>query len=99
MPSAKPGKGKASYYAAGALNATQASEPTARPGSGSGAWHKGAMSKRFDVKEENASTVRMLYISLIDGVSISLASTPFRSIGHYEGRRSSRNGCNVQGPN
>jgi len=61
MPAAKPGKGKASYYAAGALNPLPSSEPVARLGSGSTVtWHKGAMSKRFDVKEESIATVCIL---------------------------------------
>jgi protein MPE1 len=61
IPSAKPGKGKASYYAAGALNSVPTSEPVSRLGSGTVTWHKGAMSKRFDViKEENTATVCIL---------------------------------------
>ncbi|KAF8892262.1 DWNN domain-containing protein [Infundibulicybe gibba] len=51
----RPGKGKASMYVAGASNAPPSSEP-ARSGSSGGAttWHRGAMSKRFDGKEEPA---------------------------------------------
>ncbi|KAJ7247616.1 DWNN domain-containing protein [Mycena haematopus] len=56
-PAARPGKGKASMYIAGAASAVPTSEPVQRSGSGSAptTWHKGAMSKRFDVKEEPAS--------------------------------------------
>ncbi|KIL69274.1 hypothetical protein M378DRAFT_70091 [Amanita muscaria Koide BX008] len=53
LPAPKPGKGKASYYVAGAQNSVPTSEATGRPGSGPNiTWHKGAMTKRFDVKEE-----------------------------------------------
>ncbi|KAF7308823.1 hypothetical protein MKEN_01082100 [Mycena kentingensis (nom. inval.)] len=48
-PAARPGKGKASMYIAGAGNIVPTSEPVSRAGP---TWHKGAMSKRFDVKEE-----------------------------------------------
>ncbi|KAF8549419.1 DWNN-domain-containing protein, partial [Imleria badia] len=53
LPSQRPGKGKAAMYIAGTNGSTSVpiSEPVQRPG-GSTAWHKGAMSKRFDVKEE-----------------------------------------------
>lgn len=54
MPSLRPGKGKAAMYIAGTNGNTSVpiSEPIQRPGGG-GTWHKGAMSKRFDVKEES----------------------------------------------
>lgn len=53
MPSQRPGKGKAAMYIAGTNGSTSVpiSEPVQRQG-GSSAWYKGAMSKRFDVKEE-----------------------------------------------
>ncbi|KAF7356548.1 hypothetical protein MVEN_00988500 [Mycena venus] len=53
-PAARPGKGKASMYIAGAANAVPTSEPVQKSGPGAAptTWHKGAMSKRFDVKEE-----------------------------------------------
>ncbi|KAJ6619828.1 DWNN domain-containing protein [Mycena sp. CBHHK59/15] len=56
-PAARPGKGKASMYIAGAGNSVPTSEPVQRggPGAGSSSWHKGAMSKRFDVKDEHSS--------------------------------------------
>ncbi|KAJ7116047.1 DWNN domain-containing protein [Mycena epipterygia] len=55
-PAPRPGKGKASMYVAGAGVPT--SEPVQRggPGGGSSSWHKGAMSKRFDVKDEPPSS-------------------------------------------
>lgn len=57
MPAVRPGKGKAAMYIAGASNSAPTSEPVQRPGShsasGGPAWHKGAMSKRFDGKEES----------------------------------------------
>lgn len=54
MPSQRPGKGKAAMYISGTNGSASVpiSEPIQRPG-GSTAWHKGAMSKRFDVKEES----------------------------------------------
>ncbi|KAJ7224243.1 DWNN domain-containing protein [Mycena pura] len=53
-PAARPGKGKASIYIAGAGSTIPTSEPAQRgiPGT----WHKGAMSKRFDGKEELSSS-------------------------------------------
>ncbi|KII87351.1 hypothetical protein PLICRDRAFT_55314 [Plicaturopsis crispa FD-325 SS-3] len=57
LPSARPGKGKAAMYVAGAggAPATPASEPARQGPTGGGAnsWHKGSMSKRFDGKEEH----------------------------------------------
>ncbi|KAJ7446755.1 DWNN domain-containing protein [Mycena latifolia] len=57
-PAARPGKGKASMYIAGAGLSVPTSEPVQRggPGAGSSSWHKGAMSKRFDVKDEPLSS-------------------------------------------
>ncbi|KAJ7091409.1 DWNN domain-containing protein [Mycena belliarum] len=57
-PAARPGKGKASMYIAGAGLSVPTSEPVQRggPGPGSSSWHKGAMSKRFDVKDEPSSS-------------------------------------------
>ncbi|KAF7982545.1 hypothetical protein HWV62_27514 [Athelia sp. TMB] len=56
MPAVRAGKGKAAMYIAGVGNSTPSSEPVQRPGShvagGGPTWHKGAMSKRFDGKEE-----------------------------------------------
>lgn len=54
LPAARPGKGKASLYVNGSSSALPTSEPVSRGGSAAGGstWHKGAMSKRFDVKEE-----------------------------------------------
>ncbi|KAJ7180717.1 DWNN domain-containing protein [Mycena filopes] len=57
-PAARPGKGKASMYIAGAGAVVPTSEPVQRsaPGAPAASWHKGAMSKRFDVKEEPSSS-------------------------------------------
>ncbi|KAK0467056.1 DWNN domain-containing protein [Desarmillaria tabescens] len=49
LPASRPGKGKASMYIAGAANVVPTSEPVSRNGS---TWHKGALSKRFDGKDE-----------------------------------------------
>ena len=56
MPSQRPGKGKAAMYIAGTNGNTSVpmSETVQRLG-GNSAWHKGAMSKRFDTKEESMS--------------------------------------------
>lgn len=51
MPAARLGKGKAAFYTAGAGSLIPTSEPINR-GGGGGTWHKGAMSKRFDGKDE-----------------------------------------------
>ncbi|KAG6833007.1 hypothetical protein H0H87_012593 [Tephrocybe sp. NHM501043] len=60
LPSARPGKGKASMYIAGTLGAIPTSDPLTKPGVSNGAtWHKGAMSKRFDGKEEPSSTAKL----------------------------------------
>ncbi|KAJ6591512.1 DWNN domain-containing protein [Mycena vulgaris] len=58
-PAARPGRGKASIYIAGAGLSVPTSEPAHRggPGAASSSWHKGAMSKRFDVKDEPSSSV------------------------------------------
>ncbi|KAJ3797421.1 DWNN domain-containing protein [Lentinula aff. detonsa] len=49
VPAARPGKGKASMYIAGAANMIPTSESVLR---GSGFIHRGAMSKRFDGKDD-----------------------------------------------
>ncbi|KAJ7155344.1 DWNN domain-containing protein [Mycena crocata] len=56
-PAARPGKGKASMYIAGAGNSVPTSEPVQKsgPGAASSSWHKGAMSRRFDIKDEQPS--------------------------------------------
>ncbi|KAF9530445.1 DWNN domain-containing protein [Crepidotus variabilis] len=51
LPAARQGKGKASYYANGAGPSLPTSEAVSR-GAGVPTWHKGAMSKRFDGKDE-----------------------------------------------
>lgn len=58
LPSARPGKGKASIYVAGAGSMVPISDPVQRHGASNAqsTWHKGAMSKRFDVKEDPSSS-------------------------------------------
>ncbi|KDR80721.1 hypothetical protein GALMADRAFT_241139 [Galerina marginata CBS 339.88] len=56
LPASRPGKGKASLYVNGAAPAVPTSDPVSRAGSaGAPTWHKGAMSRRFDGKEESPS--------------------------------------------
>ena len=55
LPAARPGKGKASMYVGAAGNTIPTSDPVQRHGASNGStWHKGAMSKRFDVKEDSS---------------------------------------------
>ncbi|KAG6868955.1 hypothetical protein C0993_007169 [Termitomyces sp. T159_Od127] len=56
--SARPGKGKASMYLAGTIGAVPTSDPLNKSGASTNGvnWHKGAMSKRFDGKDELSST-------------------------------------------
>lgn len=59
LPPSRPGKGKAAMYIAGASGAVPVSDTVQKGGShGSGTvtWHKGAMSKRFDVKDEPSTS-------------------------------------------
>lgn len=59
LPSSRPGKGKAAMYLSGTNGGTHTptSDIIQRPGgSGGNLWHKGAMSKRFDIKEESSPT-------------------------------------------
>ncbi|KAF5316610.1 hypothetical protein D9619_006401 [Psilocybe cf. subviscida] len=58
LPSARPGKGKASMYVNGTAPSMPTSEPVSRggPASTGPVWHKGAMSKRFDGKDETPAT-------------------------------------------
>ncbi|KAG5654353.1 hypothetical protein H0H81_003811 [Sphagnurus paluster] len=61
LPSARPGKGKASMYLAGVGNTLPTSDPITKlggPSNGPTSWHKGAMSKRFDGKEEAPSVTK-----------------------------------------
>ncbi|GLB41936.1 putative DWNN [Lyophyllum shimeji] len=58
LPAARPGKGKASIYLAGAGNALPLPDSAHKPAvtsNGPTTWHKGAMSKRFDVKDESSA--------------------------------------------
>ncbi|KAG5723671.1 hypothetical protein E4T56_gene20242 [Termitomyces sp. T112] len=58
IPAARPGKGKASMYLAGLTGAVPTSDPITKSGASTNGvtWHKGAMSKRFDVKDEQPSS-------------------------------------------
>src|SRR4051794_17185805 len=58
LPASRPGKGKAAMYIGTAGAVAQSSEPLQRPGGPSNAavWHKGAISKRFDGKDEFSSS-------------------------------------------
>lgn len=58
MPAARPGKGKASMYLAGTTGAVPTSDPMNKSGASTNGvnWHKGAMSKRFDGKDELSLT-------------------------------------------
>ncbi|KIM44716.1 hypothetical protein M413DRAFT_442672 [Hebeloma cylindrosporum] len=58
LPSSRPGKGKAAMYIGGGIGPSiPTSEPVTRAGAptATSTWHKGAMSKRFDVKDEPTS--------------------------------------------
>ncbi|KIK61793.1 hypothetical protein GYMLUDRAFT_42840 [Collybiopsis luxurians FD-317 M1] len=68
VPAIAPGKGKASYYVSGAANVLPTSEAVQR---GSGLTYKGAMSKRFDGKDESQNR-------LGTGTS-NLTTTPVKS--------------------
>jgi protein MPE1 len=52
LPAARNGKGKAALYTAGVTTTIPMSEPVRGQSGGGNSWHKGAMSKRFDGKEE-----------------------------------------------
>ena len=56
LPAARPGKGKALMYVNGTGPALPTSEAVVRGGGGVPTWHKGAMSRRFDGKDETPST-------------------------------------------
>ena len=64
MPSVRPGKGKAAMYIAG--TGATVSEPVSKPGGGIAnvgpTWHKGAMSKRFDGKDDTANAPKPLTV-------------------------------------
>ncbi|KAF5383655.1 hypothetical protein D9615_003664 [Tricholomella constricta] len=57
LPSARPGKGKASMYLAGVGNPLPVSDPAHKPGgpSNGSTTYKGTMSKRFDGKDEGSN--------------------------------------------
>lgn len=56
LPAVRPGKGRASIYVNSAGPAMPTSEALGRGAGGLQFWHKGAMSKRFDGKDETPST-------------------------------------------
>jgi len=58
LPSSRPGKGKAAMYLSGTNGSAHVptSDTVQRPGGTGVVWHKGAMSKRFDIKEESSTT-------------------------------------------
>jgi protein MPE1 len=57
LPSSRPGKGKAAMYLSGTNGAhTPTSDTVQRPGGSGVMWHKGAMSKRFDGREDSSLT-------------------------------------------
>jgi protein MPE1 len=61
LPPSRPGKGKAAMYIAGANTSVPTSEPVQRSGNHGNStttWHKGAMSKRFDLKEEPSTQTK-----------------------------------------
>jgi protein MPE1 len=61
LPSSRPGKGKAAMYLSGTNGSvhTPMSDTVQRPGGNGVVWHKGAMSKRFDIKEESFPTPKL----------------------------------------
>ncbi|KAG6821425.1 hypothetical protein H0H93_010149 [Arthromyces matolae] len=58
VPAARPGKGKASIYLAGTAGAVPLSDPVNKSASSTNGstWHKAAMSKRFDGKDDASIT-------------------------------------------
>jgi protein MPE1 len=82
MPAVRPGKGKASMYIGATPVPGPVSESAQRPGS-STTWHKGAMSKRFDGKEEPSANTIPKPVSLSLRVcwldSFYFQSTPVKS--------------------
>ena len=67
LPAARPGKGKASMYVAGTSQSLPTSEPVLRGSTtngGGGSTYKGAMSKRFDGKDEQLATLKPPHVSL-----------------------------------
>jgi protein MPE1 len=58
LPSTRPGKGKAAMYIAGSVPHASDSSQRQSAAVNGGNWHRGAISKRFDGKDEpKASTV------------------------------------------
>lgn len=90
-------------YIAGVGNASVAPDPSQR-GSNSATWHKGAMSKRFDIKEEPPSSItKPLVVRIQPVVDLSKHLVPLANnkceLGDEQFRRSSCNGSDVQSSN
>src|SRR6267154_1034816 len=68
LPSSRPGKGKAAMYLSGTNGSahTPTSDTVQRLGGSGVVWHKGAMSKRFDVKEESSPTPKLAAVRSYD---------------------------------
>jgi hypothetical protein len=106
LPAARPGKGRASMYANSTGQSMPTSDAVARGGGGTPTWHRGAMSKRFDVKDETPS-VSTTAVKPVAPV-ILIAFSFLQSLRHYvagpsgfkchKGRRGCRYGCHVPGP-
>lgn len=64
LPSSRPGKGKAAMYLSGTNGSAHipTSDTVQRPGGTGVVWHKGAMSKRFDIKEESSPTPKSVAV-------------------------------------
>jgi hypothetical protein len=63
LPSVRPGKGKAAMYIAGIPEGSAKPSSSSVSSNASGpAWHKGAMSRRFNVKEESTSIAKPLVV-------------------------------------
>lgn len=60
VPAARPGKGKASMYVAGTANMIPTSESVQR---GSAFVHRGAMSKRFDGRDDSQTKFGMVTLN------------------------------------
>ena len=72
LPAARPGKGKASMYLAGTPQSLPSLEPVLRGSSiNSGTtYHKGAMSKRFDGKDDQSSLSKPLNVSFFHTICL-----------------------------
>jgi hypothetical protein len=91
LPSSRPGKGKAAMYIAGVGNTPGVPDPSQRHVSAvnnSGSWHKGAMSKRFDIKEEPSTSIvkppvvcnRILSVHFASTKALAVCRQPIRTL-------------------